>query len=131
MTYENCARHETERSRPCVLVTGVGSGRGNNLVRSLRARATTSTSLVATAICSCLPNQTRTGATMCRLHHLGIVSLPLPADHRGSAIDLVIPSSDDDALALARIRAQLPCRVYLPPAEVIALCQDKYALSQV
>jgi hypothetical protein len=31
---------------------------------------------------------------------------------------------------MARIRDQLPCRVYLPPAEVVALCHDKYALSQ-
>ena len=69
---------------------------------------------------------------MCPLHPLGLAFIaacrPIIEAH---AIDLIIPSSDDDALALAKIRAELPCRLYLPPAEVIALCQDKYALSQV
>jgi carbamoyl-phosphate synthase large subunit len=47
-----------------------------------------------------------------------------------AAVDLVIPGSDDDALVLATIheREPLPCRTFLPAAETIALCHDKYAV---
>jgi predicted ATP-grasp superfamily ATP-dependent carboligase len=125
------ARGETERSRPCVLVTGAGNGRGNNLVRSLRARGHD----IEIAGCNSDRFVLAKSDTKRRFH--------MPSPSSGAAfiaacrpiieahgIDLIIPCSDDDALALARIRAELPCRVYLPPADVIALCQDKYVLCQ-
>ena len=128
---KNGARDETERSRPCVLVTGAGSGRGNNLVRSLRAPGHD----IDVVGCNSDLFVLAKSDTKRRFHVPSPTSgaafiaacRPIIEAH---AIDLIIPSSDDDALALARIRAELPCHLYLPPAEVIALCQDKYVLSQ-
>jgi len=128
---KNGSRDETELSRPCVLVTGAGSGRGNNLVRSLRAGGDD----IDIVGCNSDRFLLAKSDTTWRFH------LPSPTSGAafiaacrpiiGSrAIDLIIPSSDDDALALARIKAELPCRLYLPPAEVITLCQDKYLLSE-
>ena len=128
---KNGARHETERSRPTVLVTGAGSGRGNNLVRSLRAGGHD----IDVIGCNSDRFVLAKSDTERRFH------VPSPSSGaafvaacrpiiQAHAVDLIIPSSDDDALALARIGAELPCRAYLPPAEVIALCQDKYLLGQ-
>ena len=124
------ARHELTRSRPRVLITGAGTGRANNLVRSLKARAND----IEVIGCHSDLFVLAKSETDWRFH------APLPSSEafivacrpilEENSIDLVIPSSDDDALALARIKDLLPCRVYLPPSEVIALCQDKYALGQ-
>ena len=128
---KNGARDETERSRPRVLVTGAGSGRANNLIRSLRADGH------AIDVIGC--NNDRFVLAKSDTEHRFHAASPssgaaFVAACRpiidAYAIDLIIPSSDDDALALARIRAELPCRLYLPSLEVIALCQDKYVLSQ-
>jgi carbamoylphosphate synthase large subunit len=42
------------------------------------------------------------------------------------AVDLVLPGHDDDARMLSDLRAALGSRVFLPSAELIDLCQDKY-----
>jgi carbamoyl-phosphate synthase large subunit len=44
-------------------------------------------------------------------------------------IDLVIPTTDEDVLAVARQREKLPCRVFLPRTGIIERCQDKYELA--
>jgi hypothetical protein len=119
------------RYSPRVLVTGTGSGRANNLVRSLKAGA------AAIDIAGCHSDLfvLAKSETDWSFH-----APPLSSGTNFIAacrpmieareIDLIIPSSDEDALALAKIRDQFPCRTYLPTLEVIALCQDKYALSQ-
>jgi biotin carboxylase len=117
--------------RARVLVTGAGTGRANNLVRSLKSGGYS----LEIAGCHNDPFMIAKSETDWHFH------APPPSSGDGfaracqpvieaNAIDLVIPSSDEDALALARIRHQLPCRVHLPAADVIALCQDKYALGQ-
>jgi len=45
------------------------------------------------------------------------------------AIELVIPGNDDDVRTLSGLRGGLAGRVFLPSPEVIATCQDKYALT--
>jgi carbamoyl-phosphate synthase large subunit len=42
------------------------------------------------------------------------------------AVDLVLPGHDDDARILSDLRAALGTRAFLPSAELIDLCQDKY-----
>jgi len=125
------AQSRASPPRAHVLVTGAGSGRANNLIRSLRSgpddievtgcnhdpfllkRSEASWSFRA-------PDPSEPGfAEACR---------PVIAARN---IDLIIPSSDEDALALARIAGALPCRTYLPPAETIEICQDKFALYQI
>jgi carbamoylphosphate synthase large subunit len=44
-------------------------------------------------------------------------------------IDLVMPTTDEDVLMIARLREKLPCRIFLPRIEVIKRCQDKFALT--
>jgi len=44
-------------------------------------------------------------------------------------IELVIPTTDEDVLAIASMRKQLPVRVFLPRTAVIERCQDKYLLA--
>ena len=113
-----------------VLVTGAGTGLGNNLIRSLRVA---DTSLV---VLGCHDNRFELKKSAADRHYL----LPGP-DQRAFArqlvglldaerVDLVVPASDRDVRALSRHRRRLGRRVFLPRASVIALGQDKYALSQ-
>jgi carbamoyl-phosphate synthase large subunit len=48
---------------------------------------------------------------------------------RAEEIDLVIPTTDADVIAVSRHRARLGNRVFLPRPRVIDLCQDKYHLT--
>jgi carbamoylphosphate synthase large subunit len=125
------AKYEGRSSRRRVLVTGAGTGRANNLVRSLRAGE----SDINVIGCHSDPFVLAKAETDRRWH------MPSPSSQADfitacqpiiarERIELIIPSSDEDALALAKMRDSLDCRVYLPSAEVISLCQDKYALSQ-
>jgi carbamoylphosphate synthase large subunit len=45
-------------------------------------------------------------------------------------VGVLIPTTDDDVHMIAGLRETLPCRVFLPRSETIALCQDKYALAE-
>ena len=44
-------------------------------------------------------------------------------------IDLMVPISDSDVRVLSRLRAKIPCRLFLPRRSVIELCQDKCQLA--
>lgn len=113
-----------------VLVTGAGSGLGNNLIRSLRAA---DASLV---VLGCHDNRFELRKSAADSHYL----LPAP-DQRAFAarllglvdaerVDLVVPTSDRDVRALSRHRRRLGRRVFLPRPGVVALGQDKYALGR-
>jgi len=114
-----------------VLVTGAGTGRASNLVRSLKAGG----AAIEIVGCHSDPFMLAKAETDWRWHLPPVSSAtkflaacrPMLA---AKPVDLIIPSSDEDALAVAQIRDQLPCRVLLPPVAVIALCQDKYVLGQ-
>lgn len=112
-----------------VLVLGAGTGASNNLIRSLK-RGEASLFVV--------------GA-----HDDRFVLKKSPADRNyllppGGAeglrdalrrviarerLDLVVPASDAHVKLLSDLRDELACRVFLPRASTIELCQDKYELT--
>ena len=49
---------------------------------------------------------------------------------KAECIDLVIPNTDADVLAVSRLRGRLPCRVFLPGKSAISRCSDKYELTK-
>jgi hypothetical protein len=113
-----------------VLVTGAGSGLGNNVMRSLRAADR------GLVIVGCHDDRFELKKSDADRHYL----LPSPEHRRFAArllelvarepIDVVVPTSDRDVRALSRLRRRLGGRVFLPRAGAIALGQDKYALSE-
>jgi carbamoyl-phosphate synthase large subunit len=113
-----------------ILVTGAGSGLGNNLLRSLRAA---DASLV---LLGCHDDRFELKKSTADRHYL----LPPPAHPtygnrlgrlvERERVDLVIPASDRDVRALSRQRRRLGRRLFLPRPSVIALGQDKYALAE-
>ena len=111
-----------------VLVTGAGSGLGNNVIRSLRAADR------SVAIVGCHDDRFELKKSDADRQYL----LPAP-DRRAfagrlarlvarEAIDVVVPASDRDVRTLSRLRHRLGRRLFLPGPRVIALGQDKYAL---
>lgn len=119
------------RSTPRVLVTGAGTGRANNLVRSLKARGKSIEVIGCHSDIFILAKADTDGRFQVPSPSSGprfVAACQSLLEKR--PIDLIIPSSDEDAFAFAKIRDQLPTRVFLPPSEVIALCQDKFALNQ-
>ena len=113
-----------------LLVTGAGSGPGNNLIRSLKAGAP------SFFVAGCHSDRfvlKKSAADRSFLVH--------PVTHRafrkdlGRVVDrvradLVIPSTDAEVWALSGAQGTLRGRVFLPARSVIALCQDKYRLSR-
>jgi carbamoyl-phosphate synthase large subunit len=113
-----------------VLVTGAGSGLGNNLMRSLRAA---DASLV---VVGCHDDRFELKKSDADRQYL----LP-PPGHRTfldrfgrllqrERVDVVVPTSDRDVRALSRHRRRLGRRLFLPSARVIALGHDKYVLAE-
>ena len=113
-----------------ILVLTAGSAGAENLIRSLRAADAALTLL---------------GAHDDRfvLHHSSADArylLPRPGEPRFAAalarlvrdarVDLVIPTIDRDVQALSDARTQLRGKLFLPAARVIALCHDKFRLTE-
>lgn len=116
-----------------VLVTGAGSGPGNNLMRSL-ARGEPSAALVG-----CNSDRFMLKKSPAQRNFL-LPSLEgdessfesaLRAIFSTVCIDLIIPGNDRDARALAAMheREALGCRSVLPKLRTIDSCQDKCTLS--
>jgi carbamoyl-phosphate synthase large subunit len=113
-----------------VLVTGAGSGLGNNVMRSLRAA---DPSLV---LVGCHDDRFELKKSDADRQYL----LPPPEQRRFAGrldelvarerIDVVVPTCDRDVRVLSRLRRRLGRRVFLPRPGAIALGQDKYALSE-
>jgi len=114
-----------------ILVTGAGTGLGNNLMRSLRAADPT---LVLIGGHDDRFELKKSDADRDYL-------LPSPQGRRFAGrldelvrrerIDVAIPTSDRDVRVLSRLRRRLGRRVFLPRPAAIALGQDKYALSEL
>ncbi len=112
-----------------LLVTGAGTGSAENLLRSLRAGDT------SLAFVGCHHDRFALKASTAGAKYL--VPSPLQPEYARALrrlilrerIDLIIPTSDADVRAVARARRRLPCRVFLPRASVIEVCQDKYRLT--
>jgi len=113
-----------------LLVMAAGTGACNNLVRSLRAGD------AEVYIVGCNDDRfTLKQSSADRLYLTPPVStaefdtaLLRLLDHE--KIDLVIPSGDGDVLALSTLRDKLGSRCFLPEAQVIELCQDKFDLTR-
>jgi len=113
-----------------LLVMAAGTGACNNLVRSLRAGD------AEVDIVGCNDDRfTLKQSSADRLY----LTPPVTAVEFESAllrlldhekIDLVIPSGDGDVVALSTLRDKLGSRCFLPEAQVIDLCQDKFDLGQ-
>lgn len=112
-----------------LLLTGAGSSAAENFVRSLRtARADIMT-------IGCHHDRFILKKSSCERRCL----VPRPGDLRFSdalrrlvdteRIDLVIPTSDVDVIAILDLRDDLHGRCFLPAPEAIRLCQDKYDLT--
>jgi len=112
-----------------VLVTGAGSGLGNNVIRSLRAAEP---GLVVVGVHSDRFLLKKSDADVSYLlppaHGAGHVAAlrRLVARER---VALVVPTSDHDVRVISRHRRRLGTRVFLPRHPVIELCQDKYRVS--
>lgn len=112
-----------------LLVTGAGTGPGNNVITSLRRG---DPSLV---VVGCHDDRFSIKKSVAEPNYL-IPSAAHPSFIRALArivaaekIDLLIPTSDADVRAVSRHRARIPCGVFLPRHAVIELCQDKYRVT--
>ena len=113
-----------------VLVTSAGSGASGNLVRSLRAGDASLT------IVGCHDDQFILKNSTADRNYL-VPSLSHPTWARAlrrvvdaEKIDLVIPTSDADVVALSRARSKLAGRLFLPRAATVDRCRDKYGLTE-
>ena len=114
-----------------LLISGGGTGAGNNLIRSLR---TADPSLSFSALHTDRFVLQRSAAE--RRHLVPAPSHPryarvLAGIVRADRIALAIPTSDGDVAAFSRLRRKIPCRVFLPRPETIATCHDKYTVSRI
>jgi carbamoyl-phosphate synthase large subunit len=112
-----------------LLVTGAGSGLGNNVIRSFRA-AEPGVVIVGAHSDRFLLAKSDADASYLvpPAHDAGHVTAlrRLVARER---VALVVPTSDQDVRAVSRHRRRLGARVFLPRDPVIALSQDKYRVS--
>jgi len=113
-----------------ILVTGAGTGASNNLVRSLKAQDRT----LFVAGCNHDRFVLKHG-TFDRFYLTPATSDPrFPSALLDLAtterLDLLIPTTDADVMALSDLRDTLGRRVFLPDHAVIRLCQDKYDLTE-
>jgi biotin carboxylase len=112
-----------------VLVTGAGGGGAGNLIRDLRAAEP---SLVIVG-----GHDDRFTLAKSTADRHWLLHPPTHPEYLASLrhvilrerVDVAMPTSDPAVLAMARGQDCLPCRVFLPAADVIARCQDKYALT--
>lgn len=113
-----------------LLVMAAGTGACNNLVRSLRAGD------AEVYIVGC--NDDRFTLKQSIADRLYLTPPVSTAEFESALlrlldrekIDLVIPSGDGDVLALSTLRDKLGSRCFLPEAQIIDLCQDKFDLGQ-
>src|SRR4029453_4431839 len=112
-----------------VVVNRAGTGAGNNLIRSLRAAGRS----VHVIGCHHDPFVLRKSAADTSFLLPRTEPPPyteaLCHDTAAEQADLFLPHTDDDVHFASRLRDTLPCRVFLPPHDVIELCQDKYRLN--
>jgi hypothetical protein len=112
-----------------LLVTGAGTGSGNNLIRSLRAGDP------SLSIVGCHADRFVLKKSPADRNYLVPASRhPSFADTLRQVIateqiDLLIPHSEVDVAAVSGFRDQIPCRLFLPRKALIDLCLDKYALT--
>jgi carbamoylphosphate synthase large subunit len=111
-----------------VLLTEAGTVPSNNLVRSLRAAGDF-------VIVGCSVDRfVLKKSDADRKYLVPVESHPAFVEILGDivckeGVDLLIPTSDPDVWTISQVRDQLPCRIFLPRAQTIQVCQDKYELT--
>jgi biotin carboxylase len=111
-----------------LLVTSAGTGPSNNLIRSLRAGQPSVVIIGAHDDPFILQNSSADRRYRIPSGGPGWARA-LRRIAREEAVDLVIPATDADTLALSRMRAGLARRLFLPRPSLIELCADKYRLA--
>lgn len=112
-----------------LLVSGAGTGVGNNVLRSLRVGDP------GLILVGCHHDRfvlKKSTADSNYLVHESTHPLFLESVRRvieREKIDLIIPTSDRDVRICSDLRGAIPCRVFLPSPRTITLCQDKYELA--
>ncbi len=114
-----------------LLVLGAGTAAASNLIRGLRAGDR------ALAIVGCHSDRFVLAKSTADRNYLTPAAgeagfgPALARVVRRERVQLAVPTTDAEVRALARLRARLPCRVFLPSRRVIELCQDKYRLNRL
>jgi len=112
-----------------ILVLGAGSGASNNLIRSLRAGDRDLVIIGGQADRFVLKKSLADRTYLIAAREDPDFAASLRRVVNAEAIDLVVPNSDADVRAVSAHRFRVGTRVFLPSADVIELCQDKYALT--
>jgi carbamoylphosphate synthase large subunit len=112
-----------------LLVTSAGTGPSNNLIRSLRAGRP------SVEIIGCHDDPfILTGSAADRRYLIPSAgpawARTLRRIARAEGVDLVIPATDADTLALSRMRAGLTRYLFLPRPSLVERCADKYRLAR-
>ena len=109
-----------------ILITGAGGGGSNNLIGSLRA-SDLDLEIYGSNLDPFILAKSKANTD---------ILLPSAMDEnyidaliyeiRKNDIDLILPNSDREVRRISEERSRIPCRVFLPPADVVEVCQDKY-----
>ena len=112
-----------------LLLTGAGTAATSNLIRSLRAGGRPLT-LVGCHDDRFVLKKSAADRNylMPTLDHPGFLRALRRVIAKERA-ELLIPTTDAEVRAFARLRSKIPCRLFLPRKAVIELCQDKYRLN--
>lgn len=114
-----------------VLVTGAGSGGGENLINSLRK-----SKLELFVYGSNMDEYLLAKSSADQTVWLPSATKPKYIDYlealvRQQRIDLVIPNNDTEVGRISKDRENIPCKVFLPPDETVQICQDKLRMYKV
>jgi carbamoyl-phosphate synthase large subunit len=115
--------------RKRILVLGAGSGASNNLIRSLRVGDRDLVIIGGQADRFVLKKSLADRTYLIAAREASDFAASVRRVVDAEAIDLVVPNSDADVRAVSAHRFRLGTRAFLPSADVIELCQDKYALT--
>ncbi len=112
---------------PTVLVTGVGGGGANNLIRALRPYDPYPTIIGVNSDALALARSRADGDYL--IPHSGDEDAYVDALNCVSelnAVDLVIPTNDTEVRVVSERRSDLRSQVLLPSTEAVRVCTDKW-----
>jgi carbamoyl-phosphate synthase large subunit len=117
--------------RPTVLITGVGGGGSNNLIRGLQSDGFDGRIIGSNVSKYYLAKSpVKENYLLPRGDQEGYEDA-LKTVIRKEGVDLIIPNNGTEVRAVSKLRRRLPTNVFLPPHCDIKLCQDKFELSNV
>jgi hypothetical protein len=116
---------------PVIVISCVGSGGANNLIRSIRASSYENATIIGLDANKHLVNKSlaETNYVVPTGSEKGYLSAVNEAIRRHDA-DLFIPQHESEIRTIASRRDELASQVQLPEATVVDLCLDKFELNQ-